>query len=84
MLFGVPNESRRLIITYYTFKYSFRIKTTLLESLRWGKVLYRLDLIKTSYKDIVFARGEFLTLVGGRNESLRLIIIIICFNTHLG
>ena len=79
MLFGVPNESRRLIITYHTFKYSFRIKTTLLESLRWGKVLYRLDLIKTSYKDIVFARGEFLTLVGGRNESLRLIKIYYMF-----
>ena len=78
-IFGVPNESRRHIITYYMFKYSFRIKKTLLESLRWGKILYRLGLSKTSYKDIVFARGEFLTLVGGRNESLRLIKIYYMF-----
>ena len=33
-----------------------------------------LDLGKTSYKDLVFARGEFLSLVGTQNESLRLII----------
>ena len=34
-----------------------------------------LDLGKTSYKDLVFARGEILSLVGAQNESLRLIII---------
>ena len=27
------------------------------------------------YKDLVFARGEFLTLVGAQSNSLRLIII---------
>ena len=27
---GVPNESLRLIIIYYMFKYTFGIKTTLL------------------------------------------------------
>ena len=34
-----------------------------------------LDFGKTSYKDLVLARGEFLSLVGTQNESLRLIII---------
>ena len=34
-----------------------------------------LDLGKTSFKDIVFARGEFLSFVGNQNESLKLIII---------
>ena len=33
------------------------------------------DLGKTSFKDIVFARGEFLSFVGNQNESLKLIII---------
>ena len=33
-LVWAPNESLRLIITQYIFKYSFRIKTTLLESHR--------------------------------------------------
>ena len=32
-----PNESLRLIIRYYMVKYKFRIKTTLLESLRRQK-----------------------------------------------
>ena len=30
----------------------------------------RLDLGKTSHKDLVFARGVFLRLVGAQNESL--------------
>ena len=34
---GAPNESLRLIIIYYMSKYSFGIKTTLLESLRCKK-----------------------------------------------
>ena len=32
-----------------------------------------LDLGKTSYKDLVFARGEILSLVGAQNESLSII-----------
>ena len=39
------------------------------------KALKRLDFGKTSYKDLVFARGEFLRFFGAPNESLRLIII---------
>ena len=34
---------------------------------------------KTSYKDLVFARNDFLRLVGGPNESLILIIIYYMF-----
>ena len=37
--FGVPNESLRLIIIYYMFKYMFGNKTTVLESHRWPKKL---------------------------------------------
>ena len=33
------------------------------------------DLGKTSYNDLVFARGEILSLVGAQNESLSIIII---------
>ena len=57
------------------FRYMFEILTTLLESLRNQKTHLRLDLGKTSYKELVFARGEFLRLVGAQNQSLRLIII---------
>ena len=34
-----------------------------------------LDLGQTSYKDLVLAPVEFLSVVGAQNESLRLIII---------
>ena len=39
---------------------------------------------KTSYKDLVFARGEFLRLVGAQNESLRHIIIYFMFKYAFG
>ena len=39
------------------------------------KLITRLDLGKASFKDLVFARGEFLRLVGAQNESLRVILI---------
>ena len=32
MVFGAPNESLRLIIIYYMFKFIFGIKTTFLQS----------------------------------------------------
>ena len=48
------------------------------------KPIQRLDLGKTSYKDIGFARGEFLRLVGSQNESLRLIIIYFMFKYAFG
>ena len=34
-----------------------------------------LDFGKTSYKDLVFARGEFLRLFGAQNKSLQIILI---------
>ena len=39
------------------------------------KHIWRLDFGKTSCKDLVFARGEFSSVVGAQNEFLRLIII---------
>ena len=57
-------------------KYAFGIKITLLESLRSQKKhIQRLDLGKTSYMDLVFARIEFLRIIGAQNKSLRFIII---------
>ena len=42
-----------------------------------------LDFGKTSYKDLVFARGEFLRFFGDPNESLRLIIIYYMLKFHV-
>ena len=39
---------------------------------------------KTSYNDLVFARNEFLRLVGVLNESLILIIIYYMFKYSVG
>ena len=33
---------------------------------------FRARFRQTSYKDLVFARGEFLSVVGAQNESLRI------------
>ena len=40
-LVGAPNDSLRVIIIYYSFKYSFRIKISLLEPLRSQKNLFK-------------------------------------------
>ena len=72
---GSQNESLRIILMYYMFKYWFGITTTLLESLRSQNTQFKDRFRQTSYKDLVFARGEFLSVVGAQNESLRLIII---------
>ena len=34
---------------------------------------------RTSYKDLVFARGEFLSVIGAQNESLRTILMYYMF-----
>ena len=60
---------------FYLFKYTFGSKTTLLDSHRSQKALQRLDYGKTSYKDLVYARGEFLMFFGALNVFLRLIMI---------
>ena len=57
------------------FKYFFGITTTLLESLRNQNTHFRARFTQTSYKDLVFAGGEFLSVVEAKNESIRLIII---------
>ena len=42
------------------------------------------DLGKTSYKDLVLARGEFLRLIGDENESLRVITIYYMLKYRFG
>ena len=69
---------------YYTFKYTFFVKTTLLALLRSQKSLQRLDFGKTSYNHFVLARSKFLRVVGARNEVLRLIIIYYKFKYLFG
>ena len=71
---GSQNESLRIILTYYTFKYWFGITTTLLESLRSQNTHFSARFRQTSYKDLVFVRCEFLSVVGAQNKSGRLII----------
>ena len=83
-LVGCVNESLRLIMIYYTFKYTFKIETTLLVSLRSQKSPQRLDFSKTSYNYFVLARGEFLRVVGARNEILRLSILYYKFKYLFG
>ena len=58
------------------FKYSFRIKTSFARvTSEPKKLVYKVDLGKTSYKDLVFARGEFLSVAGAQNESPRIILL---------
>ena len=68
-VFGAQNESLRIILTYYMFNYLFGITKTLLEPLRSQNTHFRARFRQTSYKDLVFARGESLSVVGAQNES---------------
>ena len=43
-----------------------------------------LDLGKTSYDDLVFMRGEFLWVVGAKNNSLRIILTYYMFKYWFG
>ena len=43
-----------------------------------------LDFGKTSYKDLVFDRGEFSRLFGAPKEALRLIVIYYMFKNTFG
>ena len=76
---GAQNESLRIILMYYMFKYWFGMTTTLLESLRSQNTHFRARFRETSYKDLVFARGEFLSVVGAQNDYLRIILMSYTF-----
>ena len=43
------------------------------------KPIYRLELGKTSYNDLVFTRGDFLWLVGAKNDYIRFILTYYMF-----
>ena len=43
------------------------------------KYPFRARFRQTSYKDLVFARGEFLSVVGAQNESLQIILMSYTF-----
>ena len=76
---GDQNESIRLIIVYY-IKIHFQDLNNFARFTSEPKTHLRLDLGKTSYKDLVFARSDLKRLVAAPNESLRLIIIYYMFN----
>ena len=76
---GAQNESLRIILMYYMFKYLFGITTTLVESLRSQNTQFTARFRQTTYKGLVFARGEFLSVVGAQNESLRIILMYYMF-----
>ena len=73
------NESLQIILMYYMFKYLFGMTTTLLVSLRSQNTHFRARFRQTNYKDLVFARGEFLSVVTAQNESLRVILMYYMF-----
>ena len=76
---AAQNESLRIILMYHMFKYGFGITTTLLLSLRNQNTHFRDRFRQTSYKDLVFGRGEFLSVVGAQNECLRIILMSYMF-----
>ena len=56
----------------------------LLESLWNQNTHFRARFRQTSYKDLVFARGEFLSVIGAQNESLRIILMSYMFKYTFG
>ena len=81
---GAQNECLRIILMSYMFKYWFGITTTMLESLRNQNTHFRARFRQTSYKEIVFARREFLSVVRDQNESLRIILMSYTFKYWFG
>ena len=81
---GAQNESLQIALMYYMFKYWFGITTTWLESLRSQNTHFRARFRQTSYKDVVFVRGEFLSVVGSQNETLRNILKYYMFEYWFG
>ena len=69
---------------YYMFKYLFGITRTLLESLRSQDTHFKARFGQTSYKNIVFARCEILSVVGAQNEFLRIILMYYMFKYSFG
>ena len=66
------------------FKYSIGIKTTLLEPLQSKKSIFKAIFRQNNYKDLVFARNEFLRIVGSPNQSLILIIMYYMIKLYFG
>ena len=77
-LVRAPNESLILIIIYYMFKYSVRIKKNFVRVTSEPKKYFK-GYVTANYKDLVFARNDFLRLLGAPNEFLILNIIYYMF-----
>ena len=83
-LVGAPNESLILIIIFICLNTQLGSKQLCSSHFGAKKVFLRLYFGKTSYNDLVFARNEFLRLVGALNQSLILIIIYYMFKYSVG
>ena len=68
---GALNESLRLIIIYYMFKYTFGKQNNFAR-------------VTSEPKRLIFARAEFLRFFGASNESIRLIIMYYLFKYTFG
>ena len=84
MLVGAPNDSLRLSIINYMFKYTFGFKTTLLDSLRNQKKAFKGSISAKLLNNFVLTRIESLRHIGAPNESPRLIIIDDMFKYTFG
>ena len=78
-----PNESLILIIIYYMLKYAVGIKKHFARITSEPKKYFK-GYVTTNYKDLVFARNDFLRLVVAPNEFLILIIIYYMFKYSVG
>ena len=74
-LVGAQNESLSIIRIYYIKIHISDLNNFARFTSGQKKLILRLDLGKTSYKDLVFARSDLIRPVRAPNESLRLIII---------
>ena len=82
-LVRAPNESLILIIIYYMFKYSVGNKKHFARVTSEPKKYFK-GYVTANYKDLVFARNDFLRLVVAPNEFLILIIIYYMFKYSVG
>ena len=76
---GAQNESLRLIIIYY-IKLRIWDLNNFARFTSEPKTHLKARFRQTSYKDLVFERGESLSVVGAQNESLRIILMYYMFN----
>ena len=82
-LVGAQNGSLSIILIYYIKMHISHLKNFARFTSGQKKTNPKARFWQTRYKDLFFARGEFLSVVGAQNKSLRIILIFIRSNTDL-